>query len=126
MQKVPQISESELEVMKIVWQLNETTSGEIVDRLIENTDWKPKTIQTLITRLVAKGALRADQTGGKAYLYSPLISEQQYKTYANQSFLQKLYNGSVNQMLSSFIKEQQLTKLELENLKKLLDEETKP
>ncbi len=126
MQKVPQISESELEVMKVVWQLNQTTSGEIVDRLIENTDWKPKTIQTLITRLVTKGALKADHTGGKAYLYSPIISEQQYKAYANQSFLQKLYNGSVNQMLSSFIKEQQLTKLELENLKKLLDEETKP
>jgi BlaI family transcriptional regulator, penicillinase repressor len=74
-------------------------------------------------RLTSKGALKAAHTDGKAYLYSPLVSESEYKAYANESLLKKLYGGSVKLMLTSFIKEQKLSKAEIENLKALLDEE---
>lgn len=123
MKDMPQISESELEVMKVIWELKEATSSQIIDVLIQITEWKPKTVQTLITRLVSKKAIKAEKAEGKAFLYSPLVSEEEYKSYANDSFLQKVYNGSVSLMLTSFVKEQKITKAEIESLKQILDEE---
>lgn len=123
MSSIPQISESELEVMKILWELGASTSSQIIDKLTPISNWKPKTIQTLITRLVAKGAIEAKPTGNKAFCYSPLLNERDFRAWANQSFLKKLYNGSVNLMLTSMIKEQKISREEIENLRKLLDEE---
>lgn len=120
-----QISEAELEVMKVLWDLKEATSAQIVYKLTATTDWKPKTIQTLITRLVSKKAIRAENTGGKAFLYLPNISLEEYRIYANDSLLKKMYNGSLNLMLASFIKDQKLSPEEIDYLKKLLDEEAK-
>ncbi|MGL6104953.1 BlaI/MecI/CopY family transcriptional regulator [Romboutsia sp.] len=118
-----QVSEAELEVMKVVWEFKSATSAQIIQKLEESTEWKPKTIQTLITRLVGKEALNVDKTNKKMYIYTPNIGEHEYKNYANESFLQKLYNGSVNLMLSSFIKDKKLSKEEINELKKMLDEE---
>lgn len=123
MTQIPQISEAEYEVLKVIWELKEATSTQVVECLTETTEWKPKTIHTLITRLVTKEAIIAKKIDGKSYLYSPKISEESYKSQANKSFLQKIYNGSLNLMMSSFIKENKLTKAEIVELKKLLDEE---
>lgn len=123
MRQVPQISESELEVMKVLWELGFATSSQVIERLTPRSDWKPKTIQTLITRLVAKEAIKAEPTAGKAFLYSPLVSAEDYRAYANSSFLKKMYNGSVNLMLASFVREQRISREQLESLKKILDEE---
>ncbi|MGX4600312.1 BlaI/MecI/CopY family transcriptional regulator [Faecalimicrobium sp. JNUCC 81] len=118
-----QITDAELEVMKVLWENGSCSSSQIVELLTTSTDWKPKTIQTLITRLVSKEAINVDKTNKKSYMYSANISEEEYKTYANESFLKKLYNGSVNMMLSSFIKEKKLSKDDINDLKKLLDED---
>lgn len=120
---IPQISEAELEVMKVLWELKEATSTQIVEEFTGKSDWKPKTIHTLITRLVAKGAINASKIDGKSYNYSASISEEEYKSHANNSFLQKLYNGSINLMMASFIKDQKLSRKEIDELRKLLDEE---
>ncbi|TCO53964.1 BlaI/MecI/CopY family transcriptional regulator [Caldanaerobacter subterraneus] len=123
MKKMPKISESELEVMKIIWELKQASSSEIVERLVKTTCWKPKTIHTLINRLVEKGALKAEKSKGKAYIYFPVISEEEYRSHASKTFLEKVFNGSLSLMLASFIKEQKVSKEEIEKLKKLLDEE---
>ncbi|OPX86863.1 BlaI/MecI/CopY family transcriptional regulator [Pelotomaculum sp. PtaB.Bin117] len=123
MKGLPQISGSELEVMKILWELGHATSAQIVHRLTTTSEWKPKTIQTLITRLAAKGAIKAEKTETKAFLYSPLVGQSEYRAYAGKSFLQKVYDGSLNLMIASFIKEQKISQTEIDSLKKLLDEE---
>lgn len=123
MKTIPQISDAELEVMKILWELRDATSTQIVEKLAVISDWKPKTIHTLIARLVAKEAVIAKKIDGKSYLYSPNVNEEDYKSYANKSFLQRLYNGSLNLMLASYVKEQKLSREEIDELKKLLDEE---
>lgn len=118
-----QVSEAELEVLKAIWSMEEATSSQIVEKLVNTTDWKPKTIQTLITRLVSKDAINVDKTNKKSYIYTPNISEEEYKKYANDSFLKKLYNGSVNLMISTFIKDNKLSKEDIADLKKMLEEE---
>ena len=57
MSDLPQISEAEFEVMKIVWKYAPISTNEITDKLLQTTSWSPKTIQTLIRRLVTKGVL---------------------------------------------------------------------
>ncbi|MGL5331014.1 MAG: BlaI/MecI/CopY family transcriptional regulator [Peptostreptococcaceae bacterium] len=123
MKDIPQISESELEVMKVLWKIKSGSSAQIIEELSENSDWKPKTIQTLITRLVSKKALNVDKTNKKSYLYYPIVSEEEYKNVASSSFLEKLYNGSINMMIANFIKSKKMSKEDIEELKNLLDEE---
>ena len=123
LKNMPQISEAELEVMKVLWEMDNATSAQIIDKFAGKSDWKPKTIHTLITRLVSKGAVNAEKIDGKSYIYSPIVSEDEFKSHASRFFLEKLYNGSINLMLAGFIKEQKLSKSEIEELKKMLDED---
>ena len=64
---LPQISEAEFEVMKIVWKYAPINTNEITEKLTLTTSWSPKTIQTLIKRLVSKKALRL-RTRSTTYL----------------------------------------------------------
>lgn len=123
MKAMPQISDAELEVMKILWETGDATSTQIIERLSETSDWKPKTIHTLIARLVEKKVIDAKKTDGRSYLYSANVAEEDYKSYASKSFLKQLFNGSINLMVANYVKEQKLTKTEIDELKKLLDEE---
>lgn len=56
MKPLPQISEAEFEVMKVIWEHAPISTNEITEKLTQTTAWSPKTIQTLIKRLVTKGA----------------------------------------------------------------------
>ena len=67
---LPQISEAEFEVMKIVWKYAPINTNEITEKLLETTSWNAKTIQTLIKRLVTKGALTY-QKQGRVFVYTP-------------------------------------------------------
>ena len=84
MKALPQISEAEFEVMKIVWKYAPISTNEITDRLVKTTTWSPKTIQTLIKRLVTKGALSYEKQS-RVFVYTPLVGEAEYIT--QQSFL---------------------------------------
>lgn len=121
MKNLPGISEAEFEVMEVLWKNGDLTSSQIIDLLTPNSEWKPKTIQTLITRLVAKNAVTAEKINGKAYIYSAAINENEYKKYARESFLEKMYNGSVHRMIASMVQDNKLSKKEIDELKKILE-----
>lgn len=123
MSHIPQITDAELEVMKVLWRVGEASSAEIIEVLVHTTAWKPKTIGTLLNRLVAKEAVNARKTDTKAFLYSPAVGEDSFRVHATNSLLSKLYNGSVKMMLASFIEEKKLSRADIESLKKLLEEE---
>ena len=69
MRDLPQISEAEFEVMKIVWKHAPISTNEITDKLLQTTSWSPKTIQTLIKRLVTKGVLTYEKQSRVFCLY---------------------------------------------------------
>ena len=76
MRKLPQISEAEFEVMKVIWKHAPISTNEITEKLTKTTAWSPKTIQTLIKRLVTKGAL-SYQKQSRVFVYTPLIEEKE-------------------------------------------------
>ncbi len=120
MPTTPQISDAEWRVMKIIWANSPITANEVIDKLQDNTHWKPKTIKTLIRRLVDKKVLGFHQEG-KSYLYFPIVLEKDSIRVESEIFLKKVFDGSLNLMLANFIEEQRLSEEEIEELKGIID-----
>lgn len=125
MKKLPQISEAEYEVMKVVWSHAPISTNEITETLTRTTTWSPKTIQTLIKRLVTKGALTYEKQS-RVFVYTPLVDEQEYIGAQSSSFLKRFYGGNLTAMVSSYIENDQLSETELDTLRSLLSGDRKP
>lgn len=121
MSRVPHISEAEWEVMRVLWQKSPATAQDVIDQLTEPKNWSPKTVRSLISRLLKKNAIRFEAKG-KTYYYSPNVSEDECVRAETRSFLQRVYKGSLAPMLIHFLQEEPLTKEEIRELKKILDE----
>lgn len=124
MNNLPQISEAEFEVMKIVWKYAPISTNEITEKLVKTTTWSPKTIQTLIKRLVTKGALSYEKQS-RVFVYTPLIKENEYIGQKSNSFLKQYYNGDITAMLSAFIENDKLSETEINSLRSLLSKRAK-
>lgn len=116
---LPQISEAEFEVMKVIWKYAPISTNEITERLIKTTSWSPKTIQTLIKRLVTKGVLSYEKQS-RVFVYTPLVKERDYIGQESNSFLERFYNGDITAMLSAYIENNRLSEAEIDTLRSLL------
>ena len=116
---LPQISEAEFEVMKIVWKYAPINTNEITEKLTLTTSWSPKTIQTLIKRLVSKKALSCEKQS-RVFVYTPLVQEDEYIRQESNSFLKRYYNGNLSSMLASYLEDDKLSSTEIDNLRHLL------
>lgn len=121
---LPQISEAEFEVMKVVWKYAPINTNEITERLLKTTSWRAKTIQTLIKRLVTKGALTYEKQG-RVFVYTPLVKEDEYISQESSSFLKRFYDGDISAMLSSYLENHQLSETEIRNLRSILSKGSK-
>lgn len=120
MKKLPQISEAEYEVMKIVWKNAPVSTNEVTETLTSTTDWSPKTIQTMLKRLVNKGALTYVKEG-RVFVYTPLVEEDEYISQKSSSFLSRYYNGELTSMVSAYLENDRLSDDEISELQSLLD-----
>ncbi|WP_420833049.1 BlaI/MecI/CopY family transcriptional regulator [Shimazuella soli] len=121
MKQLPRISQAEWQVMKVFWTKPLSTANDVIDALSDDAEWKPATIKSLINRLVKKGALGFKQEG-KVYLYYPLVTEEECLQAESKSFLQRLYGGALKPLLVNFLKHEDLTKEDIEELKQILNE----
>lgn len=116
---LPQISEAEFEVMKIVWKYAPISTNEITEKLLRTTSWSPKTIQTLIKRLVNKGAFTYEKQS-RVFVYTPVVDEKEYTGQESNTFLKRYYDGDITAMLSAYIENDKLSETEIDNLRSLL------
>ena len=124
MKPLPKISEAEYEVMKVIWNHAPINTNEITEQLTRTTDWSPKTIQTLIKRLVNKSVLTYEKQS-RVFVYTPLFSQKDYIGQESHSFLDRFYNGSMTSMLTAFLDSDQLTDTEIDTLQMLLSRNSK-
>lgn len=115
------ISESEWKIMHLLWDKCPLTIADMVDQLNQDTGWKPRTIKTLISRLIQKGAVEC-RVEGRSNLYFPLAPMEECIRNENASFLNKVYSGTLNRMFLSFIQQTELSNEEIDELKRMLDE----
>ena len=119
MKALPQISEAEFQVMKIVWEHAPVSTNQVTEYLTRTTKWSPKTIQTMLKRLVQKKALTYDKEG-RVFIYTPLIGQLDYVNQESRHFLQRFYNGNLVSMMTAFLDMEELSQQEVDELKELL------
>src|SRR5262245_57462822 len=126
MKRAPKISDTEWEIMRVVWATHPVTAAEVIETLIaQDPSWHPKTARTLLARLVKKKALDYEQRG-RSYVYEPRLRERECIEAASQSFLDRVFGGALKPMLAHFVEHQKLTPKELEELSDLLQGQTEP
>ena len=120
MNSTPKISETEWEVMKVLWAKSPLSAGEIIAQLAAQDDWHPKTAKTLLNRLVKKKAL-GFEPDGRAYRYHPLVREADCVRAVSDSFLERVFGGSLTPMLAHFVERKKMSAEQIKELKRLLD-----
>lgn len=114
-----QITESEYTVMKILWRADKALSlGEIMAQL--DVEWARNTVGTLLVRLNEKGVIRSERCG-KSNLYYAVLNEKDYSMRETQSFLTKLYEGSIGNLVAALYESKRLSDAEIEELKKIVN-----
>ena len=120
MRKMPKISESEWQVMRLLWAKSPLTANQVVEALSATSKWKPKTIKTLLSRLVEKEAVGYEKKG-REYHYYPLVAEAACVKAERRSFLQRVYGGATKPMLAAFLEDEDLSPEDIKDLKRILD-----
>ena len=115
---IQQISDSELELMKIVWSAGGTALyAQIMEALAEaGRNWQKNTVITLLSRLVEKGLLRTSKLGRRNQ-YTALATEADYQAAQAQTLLNKLYEGSAKGLVSTLIERELLSAADYEELR---------
>lgn len=113
------IADAELPIMKVIWEHDNLTSSEIFAYL----DGNKNTFKTLLQRLVAKGVVKSTEINARTYHYSARITREQYTKMERRGFLQKVFDGSKEKMLLNFVKEENITKEDLQRLFSMIEEE---
>ncbi len=116
------ISNAERVVMEVLWEKSPLSAQEVVEAVALQKDMHEKTVKTLLNHLLKKKILGFDKENRK-YLYYPLLSRKAYVQFENKKFLENWFGDKVShQLLVSFAAKELLSKQEIEELKKLLDE----
>jgi len=122
MKEIPAISDAEYQVMKIIWAEGAPIStNDVIEKLENTTAWKPKTIGTLLSRLVKKGALKYEKDS-RVFVYTPLIEESDILEMESDTFLNRFYDGALNAMIVNLLERDKLSEDDMNELKRILEE----
>lgn len=119
MARIPRISEAEWIVMRVLWERSPKTANQVVDDLASLQGWHPRTVKTLLGRLVRKGAL-GYTTEGRVFHYLPRVAEEDCVRAESRSFIDRVFGGALSPMLAQFIEETPMSPEEIGELKRLL------
>ena len=124
MYKLPKITNAEWEIMKIIWINPKITAINITNKLNDKFEWKLATVKTLINRLLTKGAIGFNKVGYE-YLYFPLVSENECIKLESKSFINRVFNGSMQSLLLNFTQSQEISETDIEELITILEQSKK-
>lgn len=116
------LTEAEWEVMKILWDNENSSLSDIVRIANENSiPWAMNTVHTLLTRLIKKNAVAVDKSLSP-HKYKPIIDKQQCGVAETTKLINRIYNGSISKMLSSLLSSESITGDELLKLKQMIND----
>lgn len=119
---IKKLPDAEFEIMKIIWK-NEPpiSTNQIIANLSRDNHWKPQTVLTLLVRLIERGFLSSLKVG-KERTYTPLITEQEYLQFETKNFISKYYQNSLISLVNTLCEGNALSKEDIQNFRKLLNE----
>ena len=122
--ELPRIADSEWRVMQVLWEQGPQTANEVVQKLSGEVKWKSRTIKTLISRLVKKGAIKVTEEGYR-YRYSAAVKESACVRFETKSFVRRVYQDAAKPALAAFLEGADLSDQEIDDLQKILDRKRK-
>ena len=120
MNKAISLSDGEWKLMNLLWHHAPLTVTELVHALAADTGWSKHTIIKMLTRMEEKGAVRHEE-GARAKQFYPAADRRDAARQARESFLKKVYGGSLGLMMSAMVEEQTLSPEELRELREILE-----
>jgi len=120
MASVAAVSAAESRVLEVLWRDGPSTSDKVIAALAEE-GWQVSTIKTLLARLVRKRAIRARKEG-RRYLYSAVLTREQWITTESEGLLGRLFGGRVAPLVQHFSQHRRLSKSDIAELKRLIEE----
>lgn len=115
------LSDAEMHIMRRFWASGPMKTDELA-ALVADRGWKPTTLLTFLSRLVAKGMLAAEKQG-KSNLYTPRVSQQQYAQAEGRVFLDQVYGGSARDFLATMVEGQAISAEDLAEMRQWLNEQ---
>ncbi len=113
-----QLSEAELAIMEILWREGPMRAGQMAEVAGAERGWERNTVYTLMNRLIKKGAVKRDDPN---FVCTPLIPKDEIRKVETHKLLDKMYDGSINLFMRSFLNEGNISDKEFEELKRLIE-----
>jgi len=113
------LTEAEWKLMKAVWKRPPASARDVMEHLEGQADWAYTTIKTMLSRLVAKGAL-SERLRANTTLYTPLITEREARSSAVRALLDNAFEGAFGPLLHFLVREEKLSPKDRAELRRLL------
>jgi len=117
-----QITDAELDIMKILWEREGLTSPAIFESLSNSDERNTGTLKTLLKRLVKKGAVRREGINERHYIYFPVITEKEYIKKNRRRLIDRMFDGSAKGLLLNLVNEEKITREDLEQMISRIEE----
>ncbi|WP_108307058.1 BlaI/MecI/CopY family transcriptional regulator [Metalysinibacillus jejuensis] len=121
MTEFQKLTDTELEVMQVIWKLNRSVTSRELLEIFSKKSWKGQTINTFLSKLVDKGLLSVTRGKWRVNHYSPCVTFKEYKKREAKSVLDTMYQGSMTTFLATLY-DDEVTEEELVELKQWLSE----
>ncbi|HEX5183382.1 MAG TPA: BlaI/MecI/CopY family transcriptional regulator [Allosphingosinicella sp.] len=113
------IAEGEYAVMEVLWNESPLTAAEVADRVPADRGWSLPTVKTMLSRLLAKGALDHAQDG-RRYLYRPAIARADYVAEESGRLIDRMFGGRLTPLVAHLAARDRLTPADIEEIEALL------
>lgn len=114
------ITDSEYQIMRILWKAEKQMTVADVVRELDGNDWTASTVSTFLQRLLKKEVVGCDKKG-KTNLYYPRLLQSEYDLSETENFLSKIYKGSVKNLVAALYENEKLSNEDMADLKKMFE-----
>ncbi|MEM7084272.1 MAG: BlaI/MecI/CopY family transcriptional regulator [Pseudomonadota bacterium] len=116
------LTEGELRIMEVLWELQSASVRDVVDRLSEREPVAYNTVQTMMGILENKGYLDHHKEG-RAFVYAPLVDRKTARTTALRQLMRRFFDGSPQALVQNLIQDENVDSMEIDRLRQLLEED---
>lgn len=111
--------DSELKVMEVLWKGGDTTAKDIAAILREQVGWSKTTTYTVIKKCIEKGIISRRKE--PYFVCSPLVTREQVREFETTELINKMYDGTADNLVASILENRKLSKEEIQRLKQLVE-----
>ena len=116
------LTETELELMQIIWRLEEATVKQVMHELPKDRQLAYTSVSTIIRILEKKGVLKSRKGVGNSYIYTPQIEKQEYKQKTLGHLLKSVFSGTPSTLIKTLVDTTEMTRADLEDINKIISE----